>query len=277
MTEPSLYEKFTSNQNKALIWNLLSKDGAFNSIPDSQANRVKEEFDRKVNIISIQIIPSDNLVNLDKRVISEMMNELKKYTQPKNSDDITLNYNVADIAQKRQKAFEEELKTNTKDFDTFNNTPTPDKIDFSDNLDTPMGSEMDKILAEQIALREKQLNMVLQTQDKEAATKWIQNPGDVVKNDIIEPAKLKIGENVQLDIKEPPIKAKKVNFANNVGANNVGANNVADNDNFLSLLKKKQEPPEESLTLLREILEKQNQILTLLTKNRINFQSENEI
>jgi len=276
MTEPSLYEKFTSNQNKALIWNLLSNDGAFNSIPGSQANRVKEEFDQKVKIISIQITSSDNLVNLDKRVISEMMNELKKYTHPKTSDDITLNYNAADIAQKRQKAFEEELNTKKKDFDTFNNTPVPDKIDFSDNLDTPMGSEMDKILAEQIALREKQLNVVLQTQDKEAATKWIQNPSDVVKNDIIEPAKLKIGENVQLDIKEPSIKSKKVNFANTV-ANNVGANNVGDNDNFLSLLKKKQEPAEESLTLLREILEKQNQILTLLTKNRINFQSENEI
>ena len=276
MTEPSLYEKFTSNQNKALIWNLLSNDGAFNSIPGSQANRVKEEFDQKVKIISIQITSSDNLVNLDKRVISEMMNELKKYTHPKTSDDITLNYNAADIAQKRQKAFEEELNTKKKDFDTFNNTPVPDKIDFSDNLDTPMGSEMDKILAEQIALREKQLNVVLQTQDKEAATKWIQNPSDVVKNDIIEPAKLKIGENVQLDIKEPQIKAKKVNFANTV-ENNVGANNVGDNDNFLSLLKKKQEPAEESLSLLREILEKQNQILTLLTKNRINFQSENEI
>ncbi len=269
MTEPSLYEKFTSNQNKALIWNLLSNDGAFNSIPGSQANRVKEEFDQKVKIISIQITSSDNLVNLDKRVISEMMNELKKYTQPKTSDDITLNYNAADIAQKRQKAFEEELNTKKKDFDTFNNTPVPDKIDFSDNLDTPMGSEMDKILAEQIALREKQLNVVLQTQDKEAATKWIQNPSDVVKNDIIEPAKLKIGENVQLDIKEPSIKAKKVNFSDNV-ANNVGAN-TAENDNFLSLLKKKQEPAEESLSLLREILEKQNQILTLLTKNRNSF------
>ena len=108
--------------------------------------------------------------------------------------------------------------------------------------------------------------MVLQTQDKEAATKWIQNPSEVIKPE--EPAKLKIGENVKLDIKEPPIKAKKVNFSDNV-ANNVGANNVADNDNFLSLLKRKEPQAEETntLSLLREILEKQNQILNLLTKN----------
>jgi hypothetical protein len=255
--EPSLYEKFRSNQNKALIWNLLSNDGAFNSIPNNLANRIKEEFDRKIETMSIQITPADNLINMDKRIISEMLIDLKKYTQPK--EEMTLGYNAADIAQKRQKAFEAELNTKKKDFDTFNNTPVPDKIDFSDNLDTPMGSEMDKILAEQIALREKQLNMVLQTQDKEAATKWIQNPSDVIKTE--EPAKLKIGENVQLDIKEPPLKVKKVNFSDNV------ANN--DNDNFLSLLKKKEPQAEESTTLalLREILDKQNQILKLLIKN----------
>jgi hypothetical protein len=254
--EPSLYEKFRSNQNKALIWNLLSNDGAFNSIPNNLAIRIKEEFDRKIETMAIQITPADNLVNMDKRIISEMLVVLKKYSQPKSSDEMTLGYNAADIAQKRQKAFEAELNTKKKDFDTFNNTPVPDKIDFSDNLDTPMGSEMDKILAEQIALREKQLNMVLQTQDKEAATKWIQNPSEVIKSE--EPPKLKIGENVQLDIKEPPLKVKKVNFTE-----------PNDNDNFLSLLKKKEPQAEETntLALLREILEKQNQILKLLTKN----------
>jgi hypothetical protein len=36
----------------------------------------------------------------------------------------------------------------------------PDKIDFADKLDTPMGAEMDRILAEQIALRERQLILV---------------------------------------------------------------------------------------------------------------------
>ena len=176
----------------------------------------------------------DNLANLDKRIIEEMMYDLNNFAK----EEI---YNAAEIAERKQKAFQEELKNKQKEFDRLNKTPVPDKIDFSDNLDSPMGSEMDKILAEQVALREKQLNMVLKTQDKEAANKWIQNPVDLKEN-----IKLKIGE----DIKEPP-KAKKVVFAETI-----------ENDNFMALLKKKE--PEDTVAILREILDKQNQILGLL-------------
>lgn len=247
-----IYIKFTSLQNKGLIWKLLGDDGAFNSIPENKYILVKAEFDRKFEMISQEITPEDNLVNLDKRIIREMMQELIKYTLPSKVQPIEDMYNAADIAQKRQKIFEAELSNKKKDFDTFNNVKVPEKIDFSDNLDSPMSGEMDKILAEQIALREKQLSMVLKTQDKEAATKWIQNPSDNVAP---EPTKLKIGEKIQLDIKES-IKPKKVAFIEN------------DNDLFLTLLKKKDTPPEDTNSLLREILTKQNEILNILkTKN----------
>ena len=203
-----LYNKFTSNQNKGMVWKLLCDDGIFNTIPEHKAPRVKETFDRKFEILAKQINPTDNLVNLDKRIIADMMYDLKNFAKE------DMSYNAADIAEKRQKVFESELKNKQKEFDTLNSTPLPAKIDFSDNLDAPMGSEMDKILAEQIALRDKQLNMVLKTQDKEAASKWIQNPGDLKEN-----IKLKIGE----DIKEP--KAKKVVFAETI-----------ETDNFMALL-----------------------------------------
>jgi hypothetical protein len=228
-----LYNKFISNQNKGMVWKLLCDYGIFNTIPEHKAPLVKDAFDKKFEILSKQITPMDNLANLDKRIIEDMMYDLNNFAK----DEI---YNAAEIAEKRKKAFQEELNNKQKEFDKLNSVPVPNKIDFSDNLDAPMGSEMDKILAEQIALREKQLNMVLKTQDKEAASKWIQNPGDLKEN-----IKLKIGE----DIKEP--KAKKVVFAETI-----------ETDNFMALLKKKE--PEDTLSLLREILDKQNQLLEIL-------------
>ena len=272
----NLYTSFTSNQNKGLIWKLLADDGVFKTIPDSKASLVQEDFERKIKTIAMQITPVDTLVNLDKRVITEMINDTEKY---KNTVE---EYNAADIAQKKQKAFQNELQNKQKEFDTFNTTPVPEKIDFSDDLDKPIGSEMDKILAEQIALREKQLSMVLNAHDKETATKWIQNPGE--KKSEEQPIKLKIGENIQIE-KDTIVKAKKVAF-------------TEENDNFLSLLKKKPveakhieaphieakhpeaepslaalkpiealQPIEDTLSLLREILNKQTQILELLKKN----------
>jgi hypothetical protein len=244
-----LYNKFTSNQNKGMVWKLLCDDGIFNNIPANKAAQVKDAFDQKFETLARQITSVDNLVNLDKRIITEMINDVNKYKQ---TSEMTLTYSAAEIAQNRQKVFQDELKNKKKEFDALNSTPVPEKIDFSDNLDTPMGSEMDKILAEQIAMREKQLNMVLKTQDKEAANKWIQNPGDA--NDLNENIKLKIGEEL---VKEP-IKAKKVVFADTV-----------ENDNFMALLKRKEPAStktsdDTSLDILREILAKQNQILDLL-------------
>ena len=275
MTE--LYKQFIANKNKGLVWDLLYADGAFNSVPDNQVDLIKADFDRKFETIGAQINATDNLINLDKRVISEMIKDMKKYSGTReavnreagnmNADAlVNRDYNTAEISQRRQKVFQEELSNKQKDFDNFNNTLVPDKIDFADALDSPIGSEMDKILAEQIALREKQLHMVLKTQDKEAATKWIQNPSTD------EPPKLKIGENVNLDIQmktDAPVKLKKVNFLDVAPL----ANDNND-DNFLALLKKKDIPntdtdmnnnDTDTLSLLREILKKQNQILELLT------------
>ena len=247
--EKQLYEKFTSNQNKGMLWSLLCADIDFKTIPDQKANIVKKDFDQKIETIARQITPTDNLVNLCKRIISEMINDIEKYKSP---EKMTLGYNAAEISQNRQKMFQEELTMKKKDFETFNAPAAPAKIDFADNLDSPIG-ELDKMLADQIALREKQLNMVLNTQDKEAASKWIQNEGKKPE----EPPKLKIGEEIVRDTKP-----KKVNFADTLSN---------DDNDFMALLKKttRTEPSaniKDTDTLLREILNKQNQILELLTK-----------
>jgi len=271
MTE--VYTKFISNQNKGLVWKLLADDGAFQGIPETKASAVKEEFDRRIQMIARQINPADNLVNLDKRIIAEMMQDIGKYKTP---EDMTLAYSAAEIAQNRQKVFENELQHKKKEFDSMNSTPVPAKIDFSDSLDSPIGSEMDKILAEQIALREKQLNLVLQTQDKESATKWIQPPSENKMQKSQEPVKLRIGEKIDLKVND--LKVKRVGFADTIARAEPMARAEAEaeaepepmaqfdnNDNFFALLKKKDPlPTEDIMPMLREILEKQNQILAFL-------------
>jgi hypothetical protein len=155
----------------------------------------------------------------------------------------------------------------------FNSKTVPDKIDFADKADTPLGSEMDKILAEQIASRERQLSMVLETQDKIAASKWLQN-GNTNKI-VTDTIQLKIGEDIKI---EPSVISprKKVNFTEPIEVD------------FMSLLKKipeevtplsSQPPPANASPanaspanpveefnmreILTEILNKQNKILNL--------------
>ena len=223
----ALYSHFTSNQNKGFVWKILCDNGTFNDIPDSKSALVKLEFDRKISMIGSAMNETDQLIELNKRVIGEMVKNVSKYangmgsngmgSNGMGSNGMAANYNAADIAQQRQKVFENELKQKQTEFEKFNNKTVPAKIDFTDKTDTPLGSEMDKILAEQIALREKQLNMVLETQDKTAANKWLQNGNADIQ--------LKIGEDIKI---EPTVVTprKKVNFTEPIEVD------------FLSLLKK---------------------------------------
>jgi hypothetical protein len=285
-------KKFTSNENKGFIWKLMCDEKLFTDIPDNKSLMVKNAFDLIVETISNKITPQDSLINLNKHVISEMISKITNYTSPSqllsdiDSSSMTLNYNAAEISKTRQTKFQNEFTNKKQEFDKFNNVPVPEKIDFSDNLDSPIGSELDKMLAEQIAMREKQLNMVLQTQDKNAANEWIQNPGvkipDTIKDENIkyetikhENIKIKIGESIQELKFNEPVKTKKVNFMDNNNISYSKQSNENENENFLSLLKKKEEytikndtnDTNETISMLKEILKNQNLILQLLTTN----------
>ena len=212
-------QQFNSNENKGILWNLLSVNGAFNDIPETNAAKVKAEFEKIIATISSTISGNEQLVSLNKRVIGEMMRDIGKFAQAL-SPPI---YNAAEISQQRQSRFNTDLKQKKTEYDKLNSTPIPAKIDFADKIDTPIGSEMDNMLAAQIALREKQLNLVLesqgQLQDKTAASKWLQN-GQPSNN-----THIKIGENIKLETNELFVAKKKVQFTEPI-------------DDFMSLLKK---------------------------------------
>jgi len=154
------------------------------------------------------------------------------------------------------------------------------------------------MIAEQIALREQQLSNVLNRQDTEEAKKWIDNNNDSI-------IKLKIGDDINVDLDRNNISnsispKKQVSFLDDLVSDTISNNNnniqqSVDPDNFMALLKKKGPsaagpsaagPSAEDTIrpmlvnnnsisnddnnsiqqMLREILDKQNQILTLLQK-----------
>ena len=276
-----IYSQFISNQNKGLLWKLMHEKGTFNGIPEENAKLVKQEFDIKIANISASITITDQLINLNKRAINDMVQDIDKYKMRHNKPDtMTSMYNAGDLAQQRQKVFENEVKRKQNDFEKFSAAPVPKKIDFSDKLDTPLGAEMDKILAEQIALREKQLNMVLEGFPSPATTQtsapsWVKPISTTNESNggSFTPL-LKIGETINVPIHPVPIHPvpihpvpihpvpilrKKVNFSEEPDTydNNIVLaieDTVEDVDNMKNIKE-----------MFTEILNKQNQILELLT------------
>ena len=68
---------FLSNENKGLIWQILSENDAFNKIPNNSFNEVRTVYENLLNQIST--IENMNLTEKNKLIISEMMKKLSYY------------------------------------------------------------------------------------------------------------------------------------------------------------------------------------------------------
>jgi hypothetical protein len=266
-----IVSRFKSNQNKGIIWSLLNEHNVFNGIDIKYVNMIKQDFDGKVGYISNSISNNDTMVSLNKKVISEMIIELNKYKtiQPieinttANANANSVPITSAEAQLQKQTLFQKNLETKQNEFDTLINKQKPVTIDFSDNngQDKPNSAEMERKLAETIAWREKQLNIVLDTQNKievnnsdasvssaslsaaslsaaslSAASQWI-NRDNVSSNtnNIL----LKIDQNTPVDINVINLDnkfKKKVSFPDSKDPEPIA-------NNFLALLKKKDTPP----------------------------------
>jgi len=312
----NLYDQVTSNSNKRIVWKLLCDNRSFEGIPDDKSNLIKEIFDKKISLLAEQINESsDSLVILNKKIISEMITTGNKYktvhqplTTSTTSQSVPEIYNASALSEQRQQMFQDELNKKQNDFESLTQVKIPDKPNFSDNLDTPIGSEMDSMLAKQIAMREEQLNGLLNGQNTEEAKKWLElsnvNHSNSVNDTNI---KLKIGDEINLDLNgKGNISTSSSSTSSSTSSTSSSSSNspkkqvsfsdhslieprqTVDPDNFMALLKKK---PASSVTetnrvtdtingknnnnnnnnnnittILREILDKQNIILTLLQK-----------
>ena len=78
-------------------------------------------------------------------------------------------------SDEKQKKFNKNLETKQKEFKEFINNEKPDEISFSEEKDTPIGSEMDMLMASAMKRRVEQLNVVLQHQNTNKAEEWINN------------------------------------------------------------------------------------------------------
>ena len=295
----NLYNQLTSNSNKGMVWKLLCDNRSFEGIPSDKSNLIKEIFDKKINLLAEQINEStDNLIILNKKVISDMITTVNKYKPIKqplstsistSSQSVPEIYNASALSEQRQQKFQYELNKKQTEFENLTQVKIPEKPDFSDNLDTPIGSEMDSMVAKQIAMREEQLNGVLNRQNTEEAKKWLElsNTNDSTSDNDTN-IKLKIGDDINLDLNSSISSSngnspkKQVSFSDH---SLTEPQQIVYPDNFMELLKKK---PASSVTetnritdtingnnnrnnndiimILREILDKQNQILTFLQK-----------
>ena len=273
---------FNTQQNRKIVWDVLVDNKIFADIDPQHYPRIKQEFEKKMATLQALTPAVTSVVALNKKCITEMIEDVSKY-----KTEVT----AADLQRLRDLSFKNGLQSKQSEFDTLHTRPAPPTIDFSDKeIDKPMGSELDAMLARSIAWREKELNLVIGQHDRQAASKWIA-PSDsstsasastsastsalstvqekaVSSNSAAAIKLLKIGDAIDNTTVGATVLKKRVNFQT-APDELAPASTSEQSSRFLAALKQKDpfsSNTDSVLHLLQSISIKQDQILSRLAE-----------
>ena len=197
---------YTNNSNKYLLWELLQDSGIFNNMQNNKYNKIQEIFKNTINNIDIQYSNLD-LTEKNKKTIEVLIPIINNEKNASQEAPLTVVYKADDLRKEREETLNNKMKEQQKMFDNTMNPSRPSDINFSDNnVDKPLGSEMDRMIASMMAEREQELE--IPEQNVSQAAKWINN--DNPDNVSIETRKDKA--NIVNNNRDNTSKEKKVSF-----------------------------------------------------------------
>jgi hypothetical protein len=172
-----------SAQNKELLWATLQESGAFAGLTRDQFQPVQAAFDRSVQQAAAKSGTAGSLSDANKLIIREFVQVLRTF-QPNNNNNINNNnaamkkkkveliYRAEDIQNERVGEFDRQLREKQAEMDSFLTLKKPDDVSFVDAEDKPIGDEMTRLIAQELAAREREL-VQLKPEDIKKAQQWI--------------------------------------------------------------------------------------------------------
>jgi hypothetical protein len=181
-----------SAPNKELLWATLQESGAFAGLTRDQFQPVQSAFDRVVQQAAAKSGTAVSLSDTNKHIIREFMQVLRSAnatntTNATNATNATNNamkkkkveliYRAEDIQNERVGEFDRQLREKQAEMESFLTLKKPDDVSFADKAkglgeDKPIGDEMTRLIAQELAAREREL-VQLKPEDIKKAQQWI--------------------------------------------------------------------------------------------------------
>lgn len=183
-SQSSSASSFSTNENKALLWSVLHGGGKFVGIPESQQHNIQEMFEttiremgehyRRLNQpIELNAINKEAVVIICKKIDAvkqqqqqqqhahqhahQQIYQKKQQQVPK----LETVYMAEDLQKERQNAFQTEFKKKEEEMSSILKLKKPEEINFMDDVyDKPIGNDMERLLAEALASRERELEQI---------------------------------------------------------------------------------------------------------------------
>jgi hypothetical protein len=168
-------QQVNSNANKALLWSLLTEERVFAGLSDSSLQPVMTLFETAIHTTINSYAqetsssekqnssPQTVLSTLNKEVIKRVMAEMAQYKPPSTLITPVPIYKSTDIQEARIRDITSKVKVLEDDMNSLLVLKKPAEIDFSDkkiNDDVPIGENMDELIKQALASRERELELI---------------------------------------------------------------------------------------------------------------------
>ena len=168
--------EFNSNDNKGLIWGLLQESNIFQGIDDKQFPKIQGILEETINYIETSK-PNSDLMTKNKMAMEELIYKINtEKNKPVKTSKVQMIYTSDDLSKQREDNFNNKLKQQQDNLNTYINPKTPEEPKFKDDGDKPIGGDMDRLIAERMASRERELDI---PQISKEAEEWINNSNEV--------------------------------------------------------------------------------------------------
>ena len=179
---------FTTNENKALLWSVLHGGGKFIGIPDKHLHNIQEMFEVTIREMSEhyrRLNQSTDLNTMNKEAVVVICKKIEiikqqSHLQPQQQQiqhnfqihqnyqkkqqqipQLETIYRAEDLQKERQNVFQNEFKKKEKEMSSILKLKKPEEINFTDDTyDKPIGDDMERLLAEALASRERELEQI---------------------------------------------------------------------------------------------------------------------
>ena len=157
--------EFITSENVELLWEIIMEEDIVKVIPKNRVNEFRQFYIGQVKQY-YELVGASNLslVRMNQDFISGFMKKLQpippQQTQPKKKEF----YTAEEIQTDKRSQFDSELTRKQNEFKNAMTVPVPEIPNFGEQLDKPMGSAMDVLIAKTLGERNYDVQMIQKQQ-----------------------------------------------------------------------------------------------------------------
>ena len=164
---------FLDKENKGLLWNFLQENDMFNGIPNDKFSDINKNFESILSNVNTEY-NNTGVLEKNKIAISMSIDMIDKVKKEQNNSKLKVIYKSNDMKNEQSDKLNIAYNEQKTNLDMMINPKKPKDINFTDkpdsDIDTPIGDDMDRLIAERMKTREKELDIPNRSEE---AKQWV--------------------------------------------------------------------------------------------------------